>query len=88
MSRYPFGWPGQNLSLKPDQDIRRLWPFDVGLRYEMNTYEEARHKLPEVGDDVITPDGEGRVEAIEPTTKAVHVKLHESGLVRDFSWKK
>ncbi len=75
---------GQNLSLNPTKISGVCGRLMCCLRYEMNTYEEARHKLPEVGDDVITPDGEGRVEAIDRTTKAVHVKLHESGLVREF----
>ena len=54
------------------------------LRFELNTYEEAREEQFAVGEAVVTPDGEGVVEKVNPGKKVLLVKLKEDGCVREF----
>ena len=53
-------------------------------RMQMSAYDEAREEQPSPGDAVITPDGEGMVEKIDPGKKVARVKLRENGVVREF----
>ncbi len=75
---------GQNLSLNPNKISGVCGRLMCCLRFEMDTYAEARTVLPTKGDPVITPDGEGRVEEASARKKTVRVKLCEGGKIRQF----
>lgn len=75
---------GQNLSLNPTKISGVCGRLMCCLRFEMNAYEEAREELPSTGDAVITPDGEGVVEKVDVRKKIIHVRLQDTGCVREF----
>lgn len=75
---------GQNLSLNPTKISGVCSRLMCCLRFEMSAYDEARQELPAQGDTVITPDGEGRVESMDAQKKLVHVKMSDSGCIREF----
>ncbi len=75
---------GQNLSLNPTKISGVCGRLMCCLRFELNTYEETREELFSVGETVVTPDGEGLVEKVNPGKKVVLVKLKEDGCVREF----
>lgn len=75
---------GQNLSLNPTKISGVCGRLMCCLRFEMSAYEEARDEMPLPGEDVLTPDGEGQVAAVDPAKKTVQVKLRESGRNREF----
>ncbi len=75
---------GQNLSLNPTKISGVCGRLMCCLRYEASAYENAREDMPNPGDAVITPDGEGHVKEVNRKKKIVSVKLQESGYIRDF----
>jgi len=75
---------GQNLSLNPTKISGVCGRLMCCLRYEADAYENAHEDMPNPGDAVITPDGNGYVTEINRNKKMVSVKLQESGYVRDF----
>ncbi|MEA3323221.1 MAG: radical SAM protein [Patescibacteria group bacterium] len=54
------------------------------LAYEIDTYREARRRLPKVGAVVMTPEGKGRVRKVHALREALTVKLEDDKL-HDFS---
>ncbi|HOL16673.1 MAG TPA: stage 0 sporulation family protein [Bacillota bacterium] len=75
---------GQNLSLNPTKISGVCGRLMCCLRFELNAYEEAREEQFSVGEAVVTPDGEGLVEKVNPGKKVILVKLKEAGCVREF----
>jgi cell fate regulator YaaT (PSP1 superfamily) len=75
---------GQNLSLNPTKISGVCGRLMCCLRFEMNTYDEAREDQFSTGEFVVTPDGEGIVEKVNSRKKIVLVKLREAGCVREF----
>ncbi len=75
---------GQNLSLNPTKISGVCGRLMCCLRFEMSAYEEAREEMPQPGEEVLTPDGEGQVAGTDPVKKVVQVKLRESGCTREF----
>ncbi len=75
---------GQNLSLNPTKISGVCGRLMCCLRFEMNTYDEAREDQFSTGEIVVTPDGEGSVEKVNLGKKVVLVKLREAGCVREF----
>ena len=75
---------GQNLSLNPTKISGVCGRLMCCLRYEASSYEDSRDDMPNQGDRVITPDGEGVVKELHFKKKSVTVKLDESGYVREF----
>ena len=75
---------GQNLSLNPTKISGVCGRLMCCLRFEMNAYEEVKDEALSPGEQVITPDGEGRVEAVDLQKKIVQVKLADSGYSRRF----
>ncbi len=75
---------GQNLSLNPTKISGVCSRLMCCLRYEASAYENAREDMPNPGDAVLTPDGEGRVKEINRKKKVVSVKLQDSGYIKDF----
>lgn len=57
---------GQNLSLNPNKISGVCGRLMCCLRFEMDTYAEARAALPAKGDAVVPPGGEGKVDRTGP----------------------
>jgi len=47
------------------------------LNYEDEIYKEARKSLPNLGDIVVTPDGEGHIEGIDYLTRILKIRLQD-----------
>jgi cell fate regulator YaaT (PSP1 superfamily) len=75
---------GQNLSLNPTKISGVCGRLMCCLRFEMDAYEEVKETKLAPGDQVITPDGEGIVEAVDFQKKTVQVKLVDSEFSRRF----
>jgi cell fate regulator YaaT (PSP1 superfamily) len=65
----------QNLSLNPTKISGICGRLMCCLKYEQDTYETIRKKLPRVGSIVNTPDGQGEVVENSVVKEAVKVKL-------------
>ncbi|NLA27222.1 MAG: stage 0 sporulation family protein [Firmicutes bacterium] len=74
----------QNLSLNPTKISGVCGRLMCCLRFEMSAYEEARGEMPLPGEEVLTPDGEGKVTGLDRSKKIVRVKLRDSGCIREF----
>ncbi len=74
----------QNLSLNPTKISGICGRLMCCLKYENDTYEQAREEFPDVGSRVITPQGEGKVTGINIFKKTVFVELQESKAVREY----
>lgn len=69
----------QNLSLNPAKISGLCGRLMCCLKYENDTYVEAKKKMPDVGTKVITPEGDGRVVLLNLLERRVQVELSESG---------
>lgn len=73
----------QNLSLNPTKISGTCGRLLCCLRFECDHYQEARSVLPQVGVVVITPEGEGKVTAVNPVKGTIVVEL-EGGQSAEF----
>lgn len=69
----------QNLSLNPTKISGLCGRLMCCLKYENEVYEEAKQMLPDIGERVSTPDGEGRVKLLNLLERRVQVELRETG---------
>jgi len=74
----------QNLSLNPTKISGICGRLMCCLKYENETYENARENFPEMGKWVVTPDGEGKVVGFNIFKDSVSVELKESKTVMDY----
>lgn len=74
----------QNLSLNPTKISGACGRLMCCLRYEMEAYECAKEEFPDIGDEVLTPSGEGKIVNINIVRKTVQVELKESSRVEGF----
>lgn len=68
----------QNLSLNPAKISGICGRLMCCLRYEVEHYENSREKFPTLGEQVITPHGEGKVVNWNMVSKTVLVKMPEN----------
>ena len=86
----------QNLSLSPTKISGLCGRLMCCLKYEQNSYEDVRKRMPKVGKEVTCPDGVGTVFEVNLLREKVKVKLlmpDETFDVREFplseiSWEK
>ncbi|MDA8354185.1 MAG: stage 0 sporulation family protein [Firmicutes bacterium] len=69
----------QNLSLNPAKISGLCGRLMCCLKYENDNYVEAKQKMPDVGTQVTTPEGVGRVVVLNLLERRVQVELSESG---------
>lgn len=65
----------QNLSLNPTKISGLCGRLMCCLKYENDTYEQAKRELPDYGAEVVTPDGKGKVVGLNLLSRVVKVKL-------------
>ncbi|NLC31830.1 MAG: stage 0 sporulation family protein [Clostridiales bacterium] len=65
----------QNLSLNPTKISGVCGRLMCCLKYEQEQYERARKLLPQIGRDVMTPDGRGTVVEINTLKENVKVRI-------------
>ena len=71
----------QNISLSPTEITGMCGRLRCCLRFENEQYVEARKGLPRERKWIHTPEGEGRVVAVQPLTAQVTVDIPEKGRV-------
>ncbi|OYD06387.1 PSP1 domain-containing protein [Paludifilum halophilum] len=69
----------QNLSLNPAKISGLCGRLMCCLKYENDTYVDAKKQMPDVGTRVTTPEGDGRVVVLNLLERRVQVELNESG---------
>ena len=65
----------QNLSLNPTKISGVCGRLMCCLKYEQDHYEQTRKKMPKVGREVITPDGNGTVTELNIVKETVRVRI-------------
>lgn len=75
----------QNLSLNPAKISGLCGRLMCCLKYENDLYEEMRKELPDIGEEVDTPKGKGKVAGLNILEKIVQVELHEMERVIEFT---
>jgi cell fate regulator YaaT (PSP1 superfamily) len=69
----------QNLSLNPAKISGLCGRLMCCLKYENDHYEEMKQLLPDIGEQVITPNGDGRVVLLDLLERRVQVQLSNTG---------
>lgn len=75
----------QNLSLNPAKISGLCGRLMCCLKYENDEYEDARRVLPDVGQKVKTPSGNGRVTGLNILERLVQVHIPELERTLEFS---
>ena len=75
----------QNLSLNPTKISGICGRLMCCLKYENEVYEEYKEKFPEIGTQVKTPLGDGKVSAINIFKDTVSIEMKEDKRIIDFS---
>ncbi|WEB81175.1 PSP1 domain-containing protein [Vagococcus lutrae] len=76
----------QNLSLNQTKISGVCGRLMCCLKYENDTYEEAKRALPDFGKEVETPDGKGRVVGLNLLDRVVKVKLYKKAIAMDYDY--
>ena len=74
----------QNLSLNPTKISGVCGRLMCCLKYEQDHYEATRKRMPRVGREVITPDGNGTVQEINVLKETVRVPKGDSSETKDY----
>ena len=76
----------QNLSLNPTKISGVCGRLMCCLKYEQETYEKTRKKMPKIGKEVITPEGNGVVWDLNVIKETVRVRIQkgDSSELKDF----
>lgn len=75
----------QNLSLNPTKISGLCGRLMCCLKFENDHYEESKQLLPDIGEYVWTPDGDGKVVLLNLLEQKVQVKLLKSGAIVEHS---
>lgn len=65
----------QSLSLNPTKISGLCGRLMCCLKYEQETYEQSRKRMPRVGKEIITPDGPGTVQDINVLGEVIRVRI-------------
>src|SRR5690625_590990 len=75
----------QNLSLNPTKISGLCGRLMCCLKYENETYEEAKKEMPDLGTEVKTSYGKGKVIDLNILEKIVSIKLYEEDNVLEYT---
>lgn len=75
----------QNLSLNPVKISGLCGRLMCCLKYENDTYEEAKKQLPDYGKEVVTSYGRGKVVGLNMLEKTVKIRIFESDNIIEFT---
>ncbi|MFC0190353.1 stage 0 sporulation family protein [Fictibacillus aquaticus] len=75
----------QNLSLNPAKISGLCGRLMCCLKYENDYYEEVKRDMPDIGQEIATPHGKGRVVGLNMLEKLVQVDLPQIGSVTEYS---
>ena len=74
----------QSLSLNPTKISGLCGRLMCCLKYENDDYEEMRDALPDIGDEIQTPEGLAKVLDIQVLSNYIQVQILDSGKIMDF----
>ncbi|HLS08968.1 stage 0 sporulation family protein [Lentibacillus sp.] len=75
----------QNLSLNPAKISGLCGRLMCCLKYENDDYEAAKRELPDIGEHVKTPYGEGKVVGLNILERVIHIELPEDERVIEYT---
>lgn len=75
----------QNLSLNPTKISGLCGRLMCCLKYENDDYEQAKEGMPDIGDQITTPDGPGRVTGLNVLERLIQVYLAEQERVVEYT---
>lgn len=75
----------QKLSLNPVKISGLCGRLMCCLKYENDTYEEAKKQLPDYGKEVVTSYGRGKVVGLNMLEKTVKIRIFESDNIIEFT---
>ena len=75
----------QNLSLNPSKISGLCGRLMCCLKYENDEYEEVRGQMPDVGENVTTPDGKGKVIGLNILERVLQVELSEEQRILEYT---
>ncbi|MED4126874.1 stage 0 sporulation family protein [Shouchella miscanthi] len=76
----------QNLSLNPAKISGLCGRLMCCLKYENDTYEEAKKEMPDIGKKISTPDGTGKVIGLNLLDRVVQVQLFEEEQTLEYAF--
>ncbi len=75
----------QNLSLNPAKISGLCGRLMCCLKYENDHYETMKEQLPDIGKEIVTPQGKGRVIGLNILEHLVQVELEEPERILEFT---
>ncbi|TFJ93018.1 PSP1 domain-containing protein [Lentibacillus salicampi] len=75
----------QNLSLNPAKISGLCGRLMCCLKYENDNYETAKRELPDIGEHVKTPYGEGKVTGLNILERVIHIEIPEKERVIEYT---
>lgn len=75
----------QNLSLNPTKISGLCGRLMCCLKYENDLYEEAKRELPDIGNMIRTPNGEGKVIGLNMLERLIQVELFDPERVTEYT---
>ncbi|SFB31451.1 Cell fate regulator YaaT, PSP1 superfamily (controls sporulation, competence, biofilm development) [Lentibacillus halodurans] len=75
----------QNLSLNPAKISGLCGRLMCCLKYENDDYEEAKRVLPDIGEEINTPYGEGKVTGLNILERIIHIEIPENERVIEYT---
>lgn len=75
----------QNLSLNPAKISGLCGRLMCCLKYENDNYEQAKRNMPDLGEKITTPYGDGRVTDLNMLEQLIQVELFETEKVIDYT---
>lgn len=76
----------QNLSLNPSKISGLCGRLMCCLKYENDEYEEAKAQMPDIGTQVATPDGIGKVVGLNLLERVLQVNMPAFERVLEYAW--
>jgi cell fate regulator YaaT (PSP1 superfamily) len=75
----------QNLSLNPAKISGLCGRLMCCLKYENDHYEHAKRNLPDLGEEIYTGNGRGKVVGLNILETLVEIKLYENDTVVEYT---
>lgn len=75
----------QNLSLNPAKISGLCGRLMCCLKYENDDYETAKRELPDMGEKITTPYGDGKVVGLNMLERIIHVEIPEKERVIEYT---
>jgi cell fate regulator YaaT (PSP1 superfamily) len=75
----------QNLSLNPTKISGLCGRLMCCLKYENDEYESAKEQLPDLGEIIVTPQGQGKVVGLNILERVLQVELKEQERVLEYT---